>query len=167
MATFKPLVTVPAPTVISTPLGDGEDVYKSQSEIGKAVKLGTGAYTHVLATNEDEIDGFITSINPETVNGGYSFGGVQLDGRVEAIVGPNQGATDMAIGDYVLADDQFALGSVGGAQNWTNYPGTAPSTPTGPTARVITGTPTKRFWRCIYIVSGEGGAGSVVLLERS
>ena len=165
MTTFAFGVTVPADRIISSALGTGSgNTYSSSADIGKAVKLSS-ANNHILATGGDEIDGFVNSVEPFTVNGGYSFGGVLTEGRLLAIVGANQGATPMAVGDYIVADTQLALGTVGTAQGWT-APGTSPSTPTGPTGMVKTGTPAKKFWRCISKISGTGAAGSIVLLER-
>jgi len=158
-------VTVPVAQVLTTALGTGAgNTYTSPYDNGKAVSLGT-ANNHVLATAGADIDGFINSIESYTVNGGYSHGGIVVSGRVKAVVGANQGATPMAVGNYVVADTQLALGTVGNNQSWTP-PGTAPSNPTGPTAQVKTGTPVHKFWCCIRIVSGTGAAGSVVLLQR-
>jgi len=165
MTTFAFKVTVPANEIISSALGTGVgNKFQSPYDIGKAVTLA-GENNHVLAAAGADIDGFVHSVEPITVNGGFSFGGVLVEGRIEVVVGANQGATPMAAGDYVVADAQLALGTVGDHQSWTP-PGTSPSSPTGPTAQVKTGTPTHKFWRCIRVVSGTGAAGSVVLLER-
>lgn len=163
---FKFGVKVPAQEIVDTALGDGVTAFSSPNDIGKAVVLGS-AHNHVLASAGNDIDGFVNSVEPFMVNGGYSFGGILVEGRVEAVVGANQGATPMAAGDYVVADAQLALGTVGDNQQWTTYPGTPPSNPTGPTAQVKTGAPTNKFWRCIAVLSGTGAAGSVVLLERT
>jgi len=164
MTAFARGVTAPTPVIISDALGTGSDVYHSPSDIGKALSLG--AASHALAMAGSDIDGFLHSVEPFTVNDGYSFGGIKIAGQQQAVVGANQGGTAMAVGDYVVADTQLALGTAGSNQQWTNYPGTAPSTPTGPTAQVRTGSPARKFWRCIRIISGTGAAGSVVLLER-
>jgi hypothetical protein len=166
MTAFAFQETVPGDTNISSALGTGSgNTFSAAADIGKAVVLAA-ANNHVLASAGNEIDGFVNSVEPFTVNGGYSFGAVKTKGRIKAVVGANQGATPMAAGDYVVADAQLALGTVGDNQQWANYPGTAPSTPTGPTAQVNTGAPTKKLWRCISVISGTGAAGSVVLLER-
>ncbi|WP_019865143.1 hypothetical protein [Methylovulum miyakonense] len=164
MTAFTRKVTVPNPNIISDALGSGSDTWLSAKDVGKAVKLG--AASHVLATAGADIDGFVNSIEPYTVNNGYAFGGILTEGRVEALVGANQGATAMAVGDYVVADTQLALGTASSAQQWASPPGTAPSNPTGPNAQVKTGSPAKKFWRCIAIISGTGAAGSLVILER-
>jgi hypothetical protein len=167
MTAFAFGVTAPANEIITSALGTGTgNTFNSPSDIGKAVVLGT-SQNHVLASAGNDIDGFVNSVESYTVNGGFSFGGVLVEGRIQAVVGANQGATPMAVTDYVVADVQLALGTVGTNQQWTGYPGTPPSTPTGPTAQVKTGAPTRKFWRCISIISGTGAAGSVVLLERT
>jgi len=166
MTAFVFGVTVPANTIISTALGTGVgNTFQSPYDIGKAVTLA-GNNNHVLAAAGAEIDGFVTSVEPITVNQGFSFGGILTEGRVIANVGANQGATAMVVGDYVVADTQLALGVVGSDQSWV-APGTSPSTPTGPTAQVKTGANAHKMWRCISILSGTGAAGSNVLLERS
>lgn len=120
----------------------------TDADLNKAVKFGI-ANNYVLCANGDQIDGFVKAIEPFTVNDGFSFGGVQRQGRVTAEVGANQGATPMAVGDLVAADTQVALGTAGAAK-----------------VRTVAGVAGKSSWRCIRIISGTGAAGSVVLLER-
>jgi hypothetical protein len=146
MTTFVFTELVPTEKVLSAALGPNANTKFADADVGKAVKLGS-ANNYVLVEAGDEIEGFVTSIEPFTVNNGFSFGGVVVSGRVTAEVGANQGATPMAVGDYVVADAPVALGTAGKAQ-------------------VKTGTPTKFLWRCIRVVSGTGAAGSMVLLER-
>lgn len=146
MTTFVFTELVPTEKVLSAALGPNTSTKFADADVGKAVKLGS-ANNYVLVEAGDEIEGFVTSIEPFTVNNGFSFGGVVVSGRVTAEVGANQGATPMAVGDYVVADAQVALGTAGKAQ-------------------VKTGTPSKFLWRCIRIISGTGAAGSTVLLER-
>lgn len=98
----------------SAALGPNNSTKFSDKDLNKAVKLGT-ANNYVLATNGDEIDGFVKAIEPFTVNDGFSFGAVQLEGRVEAVVGSNQVGA-LPIGAYVVADTQVALGTVGAAK---------------------------------------------------
>lgn len=145
--TFAFGITVPANEIITSALGTNSGAATSATDVGKAVKLST-ANNHILATGGDEIDGFINSVEPVKVNGGYNLGGVLIEGRIEALVGANQGGTPMAVGDYVVADTQAAFGTAG-------------------VAKVKTGTPAHKFWRCIRIVSGTGVAGDTVLLERT
>jgi hypothetical protein len=146
MTTFVFTELVPTEKVLSAALGPNTSTKFADADVGKAVKLGS-ANNYVLVEAGDEIEGFVTSIEPFTVNNGFSFGGVVVSGRVTAEVGANQGGTPMAVGDYVVADAPVALGTAGKAQ-------------------VKTGTPTKFLWRCVRVVSGTGAAGSTVLLER-
>src|SRR5574343_1255458 len=180
MTTFVPQVTVPFERRISAmigakakPLGQATSV----ADIGKAVKLTTTG-SHILPSAGDEIDGFIASIesfgvNGENTNGTYSFGSVLTEGRIIVRVGTDQGGTPMAVGDYVVAGaGQEALGTNTDNQ-WSTYsgtytaaPGTAPSVTVVPAGRVKTGTPTKKIWRCIWILTGTGVAGDQVIIER-
>jgi hypothetical protein len=163
MTTFTRSVTVPNQEIISDALGSGSDTWLSSADVGKAVKLDTAS--HILAVVGLDIDGFVNSLSPFKVNDGHAFGGILTKGRIQAVVGATQGGTAMAVGDYVVADTQLALGTVGTNQQWANPPGTLPSNPTGPTAQVKTGTPARKFWRCIARY-GDGTAGTTVLLER-
>ena len=133
----------------SAALGTGINGKFTDADLNKAVKLG-GANNYVLAENGDEIHGFVKAIEPFTVNDGYSFGGVQREGRVTAQVGVNQGATAMKPGDIIVADNQVALGTIGAAQVRTEI---APA-------------PGVEYWRCLRIISGTGVVGDMVLLEE-
>jgi len=163
MTAFSRQVTVPNPNIVTDALGTVGQGLTAATDIGKAVALAAASCT--LATGGQEIYGFITSIEPATINDGYAYGGVLVNGRQVAVVGANQGGTAMAVGDLVVADTQTAAGDAGAFQSWA-APGTVPSTPTGPTARVKTGTPTSCFWKCIRLIEGSGVAGKKVLLER-
>ena len=132
----------------SAALGANSSGKFADADLNKAVKLGT-ANNYVLCTGGDFIDGFVKAIEPFTVNDGFSFGGVQREGRVSAQVGANQGATPMAVGDLVVADTQVALGTAGAAKVKTGA-----------------GVAGKTNCKCIRIVSGTGVAGDTVLLER-
>lgn len=143
---FTPLTTTPAELdIASAAIGDDTQQASSDFDIGKAVKLGD-EQNYILCTAGDEIEGFINTVSPQTVNDGYSFGGIQRRKRIMAEVGANQGGTAMAVLDYVVADDQVAFGTKGVAQ-------------------VKTGTPTSYLWRVLR-VDGDGTTGTAVLLER-
>lgn len=133
--------------VISTALGAAAgEGFRHKEDFGKAVKMGT-ASNHVLCGADDEIEGFIDSVRGDTVNDGFSFGGVSRGGRHEAKIGANQGVTPMAVLDLVVADVQAAAGTAGDAQ-------------------VKTGVPTTHKWRVINIM-GTGVTGDTVILERN
>lgn len=135
------LVGVTVSACLGTP-----SVKFTDADRGKPMVLGT-AHNYVNAAASAEIEGFLETVEPFTVNQGYSFGTVRRKMRVYAKVGANQGATPMAVKDYVVADVQSADG-VG-----DNY------------GKVKTGTPTKFLWRVIER-EGNGTAGTIVLLER-
>lgn len=131
--------------VVSTALGDTPDnLFRSAMDFGKAVKMGPNS-NHVLCAADDEIEAFIDSVRGDTVNEGYSFGGVSRGGRHEAVVGPAQVEAIVAL-DYVVADAQVAAGEKG-------------------TALVKKGTPTKHRWRVVQVI-GNGLPGSKLVLER-
>lgn len=149
MTTFVFTETVPT-ALISTALGvaklvgsQGVGEYVS-ADLNKAVKLSS-ANNYVLATAGDNIDAFIKAIEPFTVNDGVSFGGVQQEGRVQAVVGTGP----LAVGDLVVADTQVALGTEGLAKVKLAVP--------------VAGL---GYWKVIRIVLGTGIAGDTVLLEK-
>ena len=117
----------------------------AQNDVGKIVKLST-ANNYILATAGDEIEGFVSSVEPETFNSGFSFGGVQRSGRKVVEVGSTEAGT-VTPGELVVTDTQAALGTAG-------YP------------QVQSGTPTSFLWRCIRIISGTGASGDKILIER-
>lgn len=94
-----------AESVISGKLGASANQYVD-GDVGHAVKL-TADSRWVKCASGDQIEGFIKSIEPFTVEG-YSFGGVQIGGFKEVtVVGP------IAIGDYVMAGAAGASGNPG------------------------------------------------------
>lgn len=89
-----------ADSIISGKLGATAGTYYVDGDVGHAVKL-TADSRWVKCASGDQIEGFIKSIEPFTVEN-FSFGGVQIGGFKEVtVLGP------IAIGDYVMA------GSVG------------------------------------------------------
>jgi hypothetical protein len=148
----------------------------SANDVGRAVKLntsGTIASNYVDCVSGDEIDGFITSVEPATVNQGYSFGGVMRTGRKvvtaggslnlgSMVVAGTQPATAMsALISAGLVDP--ALGAAQGAIAGTNNGAAAQ-------AVVISGTPARAFWRFIANVTSPNtttaSAGNLILIER-
>jgi hypothetical protein len=89
MTTFAFDVTIKDERDIeSSALGAGVgDTYASADHIGRLVKMGA-AQNHVVTADGDPIEGVITSVEPATVNNGFSFGGVRRSGRISAIA-PN------------------------------------------------------------------------------
>ncbi len=146
---FEPLVDLGGGLfTISAALGDGTFKY-TDNERGKPVQLKASAKSaYELTAAGAEIEAFVETVEPFTVNQGLSFGTIRRGGRVYAKVGANQGATAMKVRDLVVADVQLANGA------GDNY------------ARVKTGTPATFKWRAIKII-GDGTANSLVLLERA
>lgn len=143
---FTELVNDPLADVVSAALGVDADHKFAQNDVGKGVAMGA-ASNYVPLAEDDEIEGIVTSVEPFTVNDGFSFGAVQKNKRAMAVVGANQGATPMAPLDLVVGDAPVALGTAG-------------------RITVKTGAPTVHIWRCIRLVSGTGVAGDTVLIER-
>jgi len=149
MAEFKFNLLTHSPEtkrVVSTALGAAAGEGWGDKDRHKAVKMGTNS-NHVLCAADDEIEAFVDTVRGDTVNEGFSFGGVSRGGRHEAKIGPGQGTTTAAkVLDYVVADAQIAVGTEGVAQ-------------------VKTGTPTTHKWRIVQLM-GDGFEGSTVILER-
>lgn len=144
---FTPLVNDPLARIESAALGADADNPMTDNDVGKAVTLAAGAGANfILAAADAEIDGFVSNIMPDTVNGGWSWGGVQRSGRVKAQVGAGEAGT-LIVGEYAVADTQTTLNTAGLAQ-------------------VKQGTPSIHLWRCIRIITGTGATGDQVLLER-
>jgi len=123
----------------------GADLYDSAKDLGKPVKMGV-AQNYVLCADGDDIEGVVSSVEPSTYNSGYSFGGVQRDGRIEAYVAAAEVGT-FAEGDEAIAGIQIAIGTAGIAQ-------------------VKKGAGSVFKWRCIRVITGTGVAGDKILLER-
>jgi len=122
--------------VVSAALGDtANNAFLHTQDFGKAVRMGTQS-NYVLCVADDEIEGFIDSVRGDTVNEGFSFGGVSRGGRHQAKVGGGQGGTAIKPLDLVVADDQEAPGTQG-------------------EATVKTGSPSTHKWRVINVM-GDG-----------
>lgn len=118
-------------------------------EVGKGVILASASY--IAAGLGDEIEGIVNSVEPGTVNTGFSWGGIQTKGRANAIVGAAQTA-NIAVGGLVCNDVAIADGTAGLIQVLDTGTGFV--------------TPVLFLWRVIRIVSGTGAAGDSVIIER-
>lgn len=145
---FTELVDVSELGIITTALGGGTGSQFGNNDVGKPVKLST-ANNYVLCAQGDQIQGFVNSVSPETVNGGYSLGGIQTEGRITAKVGASQSGT-LTIGEFAVAETPSALGTAEASFR----------------PLVVQGTPADFKWRVIRLISGTGVAGDIVLLER-
>jgi hypothetical protein len=132
--------------VIQACLGTAANAKLNDNDVGKPVKLGT-AHNYVLCAVGNEIEGFVDSINPETYNDGFSFGGVATEGRKTCKVDSTQTGT-LIVGEYVVS------GTTSAANTADAYP------------LVVQGTPTNFKWRVIENLTGTGVAGDLVLIEK-
>lgn len=120
------------------------------NEVGKGVIMAAASY--VAASKDDEIEGIVNSISPNTVNTGFSWGGIQTKGRFVAILGASQD-TAAAVGDAVVNDTPIPDGTAGVIQVY---------------GVGSTGFPAGPFlfnWRIIRLIDG-GDTGDQVLIER-
>jgi hypothetical protein len=159
---FTELVPVSG-DVISSALGtvSAPNGIYSSNDVGRAVKLGN-ANNYIDVVANDEIEGFITSVEAFPVNNGFSFGGVMVEGR--KVVTVDTGVVSTAIPAYVVAGTQPAIvaPSVGMVANQHN--GAASQ------ATVKPGSPAKHFWRVISNATNPTSttfiAGDKVVIER-
>jgi len=142
---FTEIVNDPPARVESAALGVSAAAPFVEADVGKAVKLAALQNYVPVATGND-IEGIVNSVEPYTVNAGFSFGGVQRDGRAIVMVGTTQ-AGALAIGAAVVADVPVALGTAG-------Y------------AKVQSGSPVTHVWRVLRHITGTGVTGDLVLIER-
>lgn len=159
MTAFVYSETVPAGKIVSAALGPNSSTTFETDDVGKPVKLGT-ANNYVLCVDGDEIQGFVTSVEPFTVNSGFSFGGVLLNGRKEVVNGAGQ--AQLAVGDFVVAYTQTALGTAGTPKV---KKGSAASQLTSGNYTYTERSPNTYMWRVISLLSGTGLAGEAVLIE--
>lgn len=126
----------------SCALGASTSAKFKDEDMNKAVKLiASGRYG--LVTAGDELEGITTSMEPNTVNNGFSYGTIQIQGRQVAKV-DNAVVT---IGALVVAGAQAALGT---AQD---------------NVVVRPGTPTLFKWRVVDLLTGAGAVASLVVIE--
>ena len=143
---YTVLVNEPLADIISTPLGANASSKYVENDIGKGVKLNPSAVGYIPLAKDNEIEGVVVALSPETVNDGFSFGSVQKNRRLEAVVGATEAGT-VAVGELLVADTPIAQGTAG-------------------IIRVYPGAPALHKWRCIAIVTGTGAAGDTILMER-
>jgi hypothetical protein len=130
----------------SVALGAAASEAWTVKEVGKLVSLEAASAdaNYKLAAVDTDIEGFVSSVEAHTVNSGFSFGVVQKNGRLRAY---NAGAGALAVGDFVIAAAQVAVGTAG-------------------IARVKAGAGTAFKWRVISLLGGAGAVASTVLIER-
>lgn len=147
---FTPLVNDPLADTVSAALGVNAAGKFVEADIGKAVVIAANN-NYVAAVKDNEIEGIVVALSPETVNDGFSFGSVQRNGRFVVAVGASVGAAPVVPGDPVVCDTPIALGTAGLLQ-------------------VYQGTPSTYIWRCVRNITSAGAAGATagdtILIER-
>lgn len=143
MAQFKFQNTVGLHVMLTTVLGASAALKFTDDDIGKTVKLGSAESNYVLAEDGDDIEGFVSSINVETKNDGFSLGGIQEEGTLEVEV---EGGV-LAVGAFVVA-------------------GTVSTLNTKATPLVKAGAGANFKWRVVTHLSGTGQIGETVLIRK-
>lgn len=148
---FNPKVNDPFANITEAALGSAADEGWGDAEVGKCVKLGA-SNNYELCADGDPIEGILVAIEPNTVNQGWSFGSVQRDRRMNAVL--DTGETGVVVGDVVVAGAQAAVGTA----NTGGHPVVA--------KEPVPGTSAGNFkWRVIRLLT-DGNAGSTVVIEK-
>lgn len=146
---FNVKVNDPFADVTDAALGVADDGFGDE-DVGKAVKLSS-ANNYILCSDGDAMEGFIAAVEPFTVNAGVSFGAVQRNKRVVAVL--DTGETSVTVGATVVAGAQAAIGTA----NAYNAPVVAVEPTPGDAGDFV--------WRVIRLIDG-GEAADRVLIER-
>lgn len=158
---FTELVNGQPADVVAAALGASAGAKFVAADIGKPVKLGT-ANNYILCSADDEIEGFVQSLEAFTVNDGFSFGGILRNTRVVAKVDAAQSGT-LTTGEYAVAGTSSALGT---ADTYPLVKQVAAAVLADGGATVLGPYGLMHKWRVIRVVSGTGVAGDLVLLEK-
>jgi hypothetical protein len=153
---FNESVTDAMKDTVSAALGAAASSGIGNNDLNKAYKAGT-AQNYVPATDGDAIEGFLTAIEPFTVNNGFVFGSIQRRGR--KVVQNGAAQATLGVGDYVVAFTQAAIGTAGLAQ-------VKKATATAAADDGALNQAGLFAWRVIRIVTGTGVALDQVLIER-
>jgi hypothetical protein len=156
---FGENVTEAMKDTVSCALGAAAGSGIGQKELDKAYKMGV-LNNYVPCADGDPIEAFVAAVEPFTVNQNFSFGAVQRRGRKTVQNGAGQAT--LAVGDYVVAFTQVAIGTAGLAQV-KKAATTADVTDATPDTVAIQ---SNYVWRVIRILTGTGVAGDQVLIER-
>lgn len=164
---MQPVVPLADDSTQNAALGVNPAGKLTDKDIGKALKL-IGDSRYGVCADGDEIEAVLLSLEPFTVNDGLGFGTIQTK---ERFVATNGDAGALAIGDYVVAAAQPAVG--------TAITPVASGTSTGVAATPVkkraepsltgnaqTLTLPKFNWRIVSLLGGNGGVGTNVLIER-
>ncbi len=160
MAKFlmKPLILPGDPVTARLGAGTGASNNIDDRELNKLVKL-VGESRYNLTADGDEIEGFIYSVEPATLDG-YSIGSVQRYGRQEVVadgVQATPGTGTIAVGDYVVTGTVVAKG--------TALTGAGPKVCKATTQADVKNSPFA--WRVVSLGSaGTGAVGTTIVIER-
>lgn len=144
--TFNEQVDLDRADIISAAIGAAAGEAWATADIGKLLMLEASSAdaNYKAITNGSDIEGFLVSVEPVTVNTGFKFGSVQRNGRVWVI---NADAGAVVVGDYVVGATQtLATGTAGHS-------------------KVKKGAGTAFHWRVIALAV-DGAIGDLVLIER-
>lgn len=125
----------------------------TDADVGKAMKLGA-TDRYVLAVEGDEIEGYLVSVEPATVDG-FSFGSIVLEGNKTVTF---QGA-GIGIGSLVVVGTPTAKNVALTAPEAVKLGGAVAQSQAKPFAW----NPSTHLWR---VISGTGVAGTVGVIER-
>ena len=131
----------------------GESATITDKDIGKAVKI-VGDSRVAFCAEDDAIQGQLISVEPNQTSGGYKVGTVRAmtSPLFDAVL---TGATSVAIGDEVVADDQAAIGTPNGTPPYhVRMRVKKAATPNGLRLKVVA------------FQSGNGATGSVLTLSK-
>lgn len=156
---FGENVTEAMKDTVSAALGAAAASGIGTNDLDKAYKMGV-LQNYVPCADGDPIEGFVNAVEGFTVNNGFSFGSVQRRGRKTVQNGAGQAT--LAVGDYVVAFTQVAIGTAGLAQV-KKAAVTADVTDATPDTVAIQ---SNYVWRVVRILTGTGVAGDKVLIER-
>jgi len=143
MTTKRQMLIDPYNPDFTENLGDNTGQYNDQ-DIGKAVKYSGD--TMILVADNDQIDGFVMSVEPGTKDG-HSVGSVRKRGRVNAL----DFAGTLAVGDRVQASS--TIGTLGTL-----------AVHTVEIINLVVHTEPVADWVVIRV--DAGGAGRALILER-
>jgi hypothetical protein len=138
--------------------GTGAANYHDDKEAGKLVKLVADSRYDLCAAG-NEIEGRIVTVDTASSDD-YSTGSVQKTGRMEVLADGFQAnpgvANTIAVLDYVVAGTPTAKG--------TALAGGRPKVCKATDQTVAKNSPFA--WRVVSILSGNGGLGSVLTIEK-
>lgn len=142
--------------IISAKLGAATGTPLADADVGKAVKL-IATDTYGLCADGDEIEGFLHSVEPATIDG-YSFGSVQVTGR-KAVKFDGTVAFGAKVLCGAIVARGTALASLGAVKVKT---GTAASQLTSGNYTYTERTPNTHLWRVISAAATADGTSAII-----